>query len=169
MCALLSKRVVLPAAVALLLSVSLQGGQLPERASLAGLTSVGQVVVAADRDQEALREVVVTRLETAGINIDPSAHTRLVVSVFPNHSTARDGLKYYSYYIALSFEEPVQAVRRPGKLFRTVTWSTRGHLNRVGVDVATQTILDVVEARTADFVMTVSTDTQAARANPGDR
>jgi len=153
-------------AIPLLPPQALHGKDLPDRASLADLQVIGQIIVtmsaASAGGEDVLRQVVERRLAMAGIATDPAANSQLVVNVAATRSTSAKGLKHFSYLITLTLKEPVHTDREPRTSFLGTTWSSNATANRFGTDVASDTIVDVLDNKMSTFLATVAADTGAA-------
>lgn len=153
-------------AVTLLATTVVHSGELPDRASLADLHAIGQIIVTvsggSDWDRETLREVIERRLESAGIAIDPMERSQLVADVSVARDTSPSGLRHFSYLISLSLEEPVRTERVPRTTFRGTTWSSSATVRRFGVEVPLESVLDALENKMSRFLTAIASDTAAA-------
>src|SRR5258706_2055287 len=120
------RRIVPTIVVAVLLAAPADSRDLASRASLSGMAAVGQLIVSvtgrSKGDEDALRLLIERRLENAGISIDSGLASRLVATVTGSRDTSSSGLRYFTYAIKLSLQEPVQSQRAPRTTFRGVTW-----------------------------------------------
>ena len=149
-----------------LVAVGTEGRELALRASLAGVSTIGQVVVSVSGRTQAeeamLRQVVEARLEAGGIRVDPSLPTRVVASINSERSTSSSGLRHFAYLVRVSFQEPVRCIRMPKTVFVNTTWSDTWRLTRFGADVAVEDLQDALEGRMAHLLSAIDSDTQAS-------
>ena len=157
---------------ALLIAVPIDGAGLSARASLAGLTAIGQIVVTvsgrSQGEETAVRRVVEKRLEDGGVSIDPSLSTQLVVDVAGSRDTSSDGVPHFLYLITLSFQEPVRTERTRTTL-RAATWLSNYQVTRFGTDVGLETLEDAVDRKMSQLLATIDKDTQAAKQRPASK
>lgn len=148
-------------------AAQLHAGGLPSRASLAGVSSVGEVGVSvagrSKTDEARLREVVERRLENAGIAIDSSQHTQLAITVTLHRNRSDAGVQYFFYTTTVSFREPVRNSRTPRTTLVSSTWSSSRQSYRFGRDVPVERLEEDVEDGMTNFITAVEMDTKAAR------
>ena len=166
----MSTRVALLLGVALLATSTLHSSDLPDRASLAELHAIGQIIVTmsagSPESENALRQVIERRLDGAGIAIDPKESTKLVANVEVTRATSPTGQKYVSYLILLSFREPVSTERVPRTTFLGTTWSGSTAVRRFGADVPLQTVLDALDNKMSVFLTAVAKDAAGTKERP---
>jgi hypothetical protein len=154
-------------------AVVAEGSDLAPRVSLAGVATIGQVVVSVSgrtkAEQATLRQFVESRLETGGIGVDPSLASRVVASISSERTTSSSGLRHFAYSVRLSFQEPVRSVRLPRTVFLGTTWSDSWRVTRFGADVAAEDLQDALEGRMAHFLAAIDSDTQALGHASGEK
>jgi hypothetical protein len=138
-----------------------------DRVSLAGLSTLGRVVVTASADtvdEAILRGAVETRLAKAGIIIDGISGPKLFVNVTAERSRAESGsCACGTFRVSLTLREPVTAERVPGESFDAITWHTTGTVWRFEIAAPRLAIRDVLEQQISSFLAAVQSDTQRAQ------
>ena len=139
---------------------SVRAADLPDRASFAGVASIGRLVVATPvtANEALVRELMERGLERAGITLDPSLDTQLEARILVSRDTGPSGQKHCLYSITLVFLEPVRTRRTPPTTFRAASWSSSVTVQRFGGDIPFQAVLDAVENKMGAFLASVAAD-----------
>jgi hypothetical protein len=138
-----------------------------EPASLAGLSSIGQIIVTAANDtvaEDDLRHTVARRLARAGIVVDGSSGSELIVDVAAERLRAESGnCEFGTFRVSLALREMVTVERIPARLFAATTWRTSSAIRRFSMVAPRRAIVDVLEEEISSFLAAVARDTQAER------
>jgi hypothetical protein len=153
-------------AMGVLAGTPLVAGTLPSRASLAGISAIGQVVLSAEgrssEEAAALRQVVEKRLESGGIALDRSLDSWLVASVTRTRDRSSAGVQHFVYVVRLSLQEPARAARAPRMVFRAITWHSEWIITRFGADVGIEDLEDALDARVTHFLRDREAESQVS-------
>ncbi len=145
-----------------------------KRASLAGLSRVGAVIVTAAADTVAesdVRRAVERRLAKARIAVDGEPGPELLVSVSAERGRAERGTcECATFRVQLSLREPV-LLERPsdGAPVAATTWTTSGSVRVFSLRSPRLTIMDLIEDGLGAFLRAVASDTQQAAHDQGTR
>ena len=155
-------------AVALALTVSASvvspvAADAASRASLAGLSRIGAVIITAPDDAVAeseVRRAIERRLAQANIPVDGAPGPELLVSVSAERYRAESGLcECGTFRVSVSLREPVLLERAPERgSIAVTTWSSAGAIHRFSRKAPRLGILDMVEDGISAFLRALASD-----------
>ena len=132
-----------------------------ETVPLAGLSSIGQVVVTAASDtleEAAVRRAAETRLARAGIALEGSAGPALLIDISADRNTTEPGnakCSFGVFTVSLALRERVTTLRAPEQAFVVTTWETRGRVSRFSTVAPRQALDDQVQKVLSAFLAAV--------------
>lgn len=141
-----------------------------QQATLAGLSSIGGIIVTAANDtvsEDAVRRTVERRLARAGIVVDESSNAELRVNVTAERGRAESSsCECGTFRVSVELWELVAVERAPDQPIAAITWRTSGAIRRFSTASPRRAIIDVLEEDLSSFLAAVASDTQQAAKNP---